>query len=337
MLTTLNHQLHDYYAAQFPERTGIVIQDLKQLASGWASDVYSFTLEYIEHGGLTSHERLILKAYSHNPDGMDRALKERHALFNLRAAKYPVPGVAAVEIKPDYLGRPFIIMEQVNGHLLWDEFQEADGQRRQELIQLFVGLLVDLHALGAEALVSNVNVTDYTLINREIHTMRGLITHHNLPEFAPVTDWLYERRQSVPCDKPVVTHRDYHPWNILLTENGRPFVIDWGWQLSDPRFDVAWTLTLMSRSGFQSFRDAVLVEYERVTGGQVEGLDYFEVVASLRWLLNVINSARSGADLRSNAQEEFRTFITEPARKASILIQQRTGITLPSVEELLQM
>lgn len=335
MLTTLGHQLRNYYTLQHPERDNLQIEELKQLASGWASDVYSFTLKY-EENGVTSRERLVLKTYAPNMDGIDRALKERHALYNLRAAKYPVPGVALVEVEMEHLERPFIVMEQVDGHLMWDEFQEADGQRRQELIKMFVGLLVDLHDLGAKVLVSKVNeLSKFALIKREIFTMRGLITNHDLPEFSPVADWLYEHCESVPCNTPVVTHRDYHPWNVMLTDTGRPFVIDWGWQLSDPRYDLAWTLTLMARSGFDTFRDAALAEYERIKGGEIEGLDYFEVVATLRWLLNVIYSARSGEDLRSDAREEFRSFITEPVRRASALIHERTGIELPPVEQLL--
>jgi aminoglycoside phosphotransferase (APT) family kinase protein len=328
-LEQLRTDLRDYYIEQPIAGSNPMIEDLTQLNSGWASDVYSFTLRYEEDGQMVN-QNLILKAYANTPEGKDRALKERHALFNLRADRYPVPGVAAVEIDDIYIGRPFVIMEQVNGKLLWDAFQEADEAGRHDLIRLFVGLLVDLHALGSKVLTPNVKVGgEFTLINREIYTLRSLVTHHQRDELMPVVDWLYERRKAAPCAEPVVTHRDYHPWNVLLTDQGRPFVIDWGWQISDPRFDVAWTLTLMERSGFQTFRDEVLAEYERVTGGKVEELAYFEVLAHLRWLLEVTNSLIDGTSLREGSQAEFRAVVADWVRYAASAIEKKTGIMLP--------
>ncbi len=336
MLTTLKYQLENYYNAQPFEWDNIEVQDLTQLTSGWASDVYGFTLKF-EEQGIESHLRLVLKVYEPNIDGIDRALKERHALFRLGAAHYPVPGVAAVEIDSEFIERPFIIMEQVNGRALWDVFQEADGQQRQELVEMFVGLLVDLHSIDVSTLVANLKpLSQFALINREIHTMRGMISSAGLDEFTPVTDWLYANRQVAPCNAPVVAHRDYHPWNVLVSEVGRPFVIDWGWQLADPRYDVAWTLTMMERSGYAAFREAVKNEYERVIGGRIESLDYYEVVVTLRWLLNVLRSVHNGSALRSDSAQAFREFIVEPVTRAAELIRARTGIALPPVEQLLQ-
>lgn len=327
-LEQLRTDLRDYYISQPIAGQDPHIENLMQLNAGWASDVYSFTLRYEEEGRMID-QKLVLKAYANTPEGKDRALKERHALFKLRADRYPVPGVAAVEIDEDFIGRPFIIMEQVNGKLLWDAYQEADEAGRKELTRLFVGLLVDLHALGAKVLTPNIKTSEFTLINREIYTLRSLITAYNRDELMPVVDWLYERRKEAPCDTPVVTHRDYHPWNVLLSDQGRPFVIDWGWQISDPRFDLAWTLTLMERSGFKDFRNDVLTEYERVTGGKVEELEYFEVLANLRWLLEVTNSLVYGMNLRDGSQTEFRAVVADWVRYAVNAIEQRTGIALP--------
>lgn len=326
----LQISLRDYFDKQPTTGDNVRIEDFTLLSGGFASDVYSFTLRYDE-AGETIGQRLVMKAYTDTPDGKDRALKERHALFKLRVDRYPVPGVAAVEIDPVHIGRPFILMEQINGRLLWDLYQEADEAGKQELLRLFVGLLVNLHALGAKVLVPTLPTqTEFALVNREVHTLRGLVKHYHRDEFTPLIDWLYERRKTVPCSTAVVTHRDFHPWNILLTEQGRPFVIDWGWQISDPRFDLAWTLTLMERSGFQDFRDEVLAEYERVTGGVVEELAYFEVLANTRWLMDITNSLLYGVNLRDGMDlAEFRAVIAGWVRFAGEKIAKTTGIQLP--------
>lgn len=337
-LEQLETQLRDYFAEQPTTGENLRIDNLTRLNAGWASDVYAFTLRYDE-AGRTIGQNLVLKAYSDTIDGKDRALKERHALFNLRADHYPVPGVSAVEVDPQYIGRPFVVMEQVDGHLLWDAFQQADAQsdeaRRTELLQLFVQLLIDLHRVPAEKLVRNMKVThEYTLITREIYILRGLVQQYERHEFTPLIEWLHERRKEAPCTHPVVTHRDYHPWNVLLTENGRPFVIDWGWQVSDARYDVAWMLTLMERSGYPQFRDEALAAYEAAVGGPVEQLAYFEVLAHTRWLMEVTNSILYGVNLRDGSLAEFRALVADQVRYAVDVIEARTGVMLPVAQWL---
>ncbi|MBC8171481.1 MAG: phosphotransferase [Anaerolineae bacterium] len=325
----LQFRLRDYYADQTKTGENLRIEDFSPMNSGWASDVYAFTLRY-EESGETITQNLVLKTYADTFDGKDRALKERHALFNLRANRYPVPGVSAVEIDPIHLGQPFVVMEHIPGRMLWEVFETADEDGRTDLMRLFVGLLADLHTHPIQQLAPNVKITsEYTLINREIYALRNLIKEYNRTEFEPIADWLYEHRQNVPCDQPAIGHRDFHPWNVLLTEQGRMFVIDWGWQIADPRYDVAWMLTLMERSGYQAFRDEALAEYERATERPFEHLDYFEVLAHTRWLLEVTNSLLFGVNLRDGSLMEFRALIADQVRYTANVIEARIGIALP--------
>lgn len=336
MSDQIKTQLLEYYVNQPDVGENPEILDFASLSSGWASDVYAFTLRY-EEAGQSVRQRLVLKTFTDNMDGIDRALKERHALFNLRSARYPVPGVSRVETDAVHIGKPFIVMEQVEGHLLADLLETADESERHALVELFVGLMTQLHSLSAKVLVPSLQpVSEFALVNREVHTLRGLVQQYGLTELAPLVDWLYTNRKSVPSPEPVITHRDFHPWNILLTSSGVPYVIDWGWQLSDARYDLAWTLTLLERSGFGTLRDAILAEYERVTGGVVQQLSYFEVLATTHWLFNITHSIRTGDALREGAAATFRTAMVEPVHQAFKLLTTRTGVALPEVEVWLQ-
>lgn len=332
MTAQLNAQLLAYYTQQPATGQQPEILDLQALTNGWASSVYSFTLRYRDADEVVS-QRLVLKMYNDNMDGIDRALKERHALYHLRAARYPVPGVVLVETDPAYLGRPFIVMERIEGRLLADRLAAADERERRELVQLFVGLMTSLHKLGPLVLVPRMQpVSSFALVNREVHTLRGLANQYDRPELLPLVEWLYERRKAAPTAQPVITHRDFHPWNVLVTDSGIPYVIDWGWQVSDARYDLAWTLTLLARSGEETLRDLVLAEYERVTGGAVEALAYFETLATTRWLFDISHSLRTGDALRDGAGAAFRMAMVEPARQAVDLLTTRTALVLPSAE-----
>lgn len=334
-LKTLEWQLITYYTQQPATGENPAIEDLTLLSSGWASDVYRFTLRYDQMGN-TIRQKLVLKTYPNTAEGIDRALKERHALFHLRSEKYPVPGVSEVEIDSQHLGRPFVIMEYIEGELLWDALHQAEGEKRAELIRLFVGLLVDLHQRGLAILIPTLKpMSELALINREIHTLKGMISTQQRDEFTPIVNWLREHRDRAACDKPTTAHRDFHPWNVVIDSQGHPFVIDWAWQVADARYDLAWTLTLLERSGYKSVRDEVLQEYQRVTGAPVDQLDYFEVLTHVRWLMDVTHSLQRGENLRDGSKDEFRAVVSAWVRYAADDIHTKTGIALP-VEHLLQ-
>lgn len=335
MLDILRDNLLNYLAHQPLSGDDARIEDLSLLKSGWESEVYSFRLTH-EEGGERVSQRLILKTYPNTAHGKDRALKERHALYNLRAVHYAVPGVALVEIDPTALGSPFIIMEYVEATPMSERLASAQPHQLPELARQFVGLMTGLHNLGYAVLVPRMKpVSEYALVTREIYTMRGLVEHYTLPEFTPLLDWLYEHRKDAPSATAVVTHRDFHPSNILLTESGLPFVIDWGWQISDPRYDLAWTLAQLRRDGHDAFADAVLAEYERVSEQPVAQLGYFTVLAITRWLMDQVVLARF-TPLDLDARQGILEELIEPVRYAIYEISRETGIQLTAAERLLK-
>jgi aminoglycoside phosphotransferase (APT) family kinase protein len=325
--------LLSYYLKNFPTRSNIKVSAVETLTSGFASDVYSFHLAYNEDGAAHS-ENLILKTYPAGAVGADRALRERHALDNLHTEGFPVPQPITLEVEHVDMERSFIVMQRIEGRVLWEAFESASDAEKRDLTALFTGLLADLHGLPFEVLVPRLLVRDeYTLIKREIYNLRAMITQQQREELSPVADWLHARRDSVPCKRPRITHRDYHPWNVLLTadDSGYPYrayVIDWDWQIGDPRYDVAWMATLMERSGFADFRANALAEYERLTGAPLENFEYFEVLANARWLVNVTHSLETGAGLRNGAGERFRQFVATPIQRAKAMIRARTGIEI---------
>ncbi|MFN8372262.1 MAG: phosphotransferase [Anaerolineae bacterium] len=324
-INLLQVKLTIYYQVKFPRRENIVIHDFAELNNGASSDIYSYTLTYDMNGQSYSEAR-VLKLYAKGIMGVDRALKERHALHSLHNEGFPVPGNTLVEVDEAHLGAAFVIMERIEGQSMWDAITHAPDKRRSQLINLFSGLLADLHSLPWSVLVPNLKVNDeYTLIKREIYNLK-----QSGSEIQPVVEWLQARRDLVPCKRPVITHRDFHPHNIIITEEGayEGIIIDWGWQISDPRFDLGWTLTLLERSELSEYRSAVLAEYERQTGTKVEHLEYFEVLASAYWLTNNVQALK-------NLQNGRRAALTNNIRKATEMIQSRTGVELPAVEALL--
>lgn len=332
-LNILQNRLEAYLAAQpFSENSHVT--SFQPIGGQWNTHLYAFTLEHNDPGDAST-QRLILKTFPNTPDGIDHALKERHALYNLRVARYPVPSVVAVEIDPYHLDVPFLIREDLTGSEIYYALENADERERRGIIAQFAGLLADLHGREPQLLVKQLPKTSpAAMVNREIHTLRSLAEKRGLTNLDPVINWLHEQRGSVSSEAPVITNRDFTLWNVMQNEQGRMSIPNWRWQIGDSRFDVAWTLLDLERTGgIEGLRDEVLAEYERVTGKPVSELAFFEVAAATRWLLDVLYEARQGYFKLDN--ESVKAAFVEQIAQASAQIAHRAGITLPAPEALL--
>ena len=131
--------------------------------------------------------------------------------------------------------------------------------------------------------------------------------------------------EQVENSKLSVIHWDFHP----------QIVIDWtGLEISDPRFDLAWTLMLVQiYEGIEWWRQ-ILTSCELHDGNPVEMLDFFDAAACLRRLNSIAVSTTAGAEhmgMRPGAEKIMQTQI-EPIRAVCELLHQRTGLRILLVE-----
>jgi aminoglycoside phosphotransferase (APT) family kinase protein len=81
----------------------------------------------------------------------------------------------------------------------------------------------------------------------------------------PVFEWLHDHLSGLISSRLAILHWDFHPENIILRPDGSMVVIDWtGVQVSDPRFDLAWTLILIMAYESSQLRQQFLESYERL-------------------------------------------------------------------------
>lgn len=327
-LDQLRSDLSAYLARRTPEQFAQLIGLPVALTGGWASRLYTFTLQQNEFADALA-ATLVLKMYEPNARGCEHATREWRALTHLRAANYPVPSIVIFEPDARHLGHPFIVMDHIAGDSLWHSFEVADPATRVRLTQSFVAELVALHAVDPLLLEpAATSAGPYSYIGQELEQLRrdGADSPHVMS--AEIVQWLEQRKQAVPCQRPAILHRDYHPWNVLVDTTENLWVIDWDWRIGDARFDLAWTCTLMQRSGFDAFSSAVRDEYGRQGGRSLDEFAYFEVLTTVRWLLNVLPSVEPDAPSDAAARAEFRAFLVDPVRQAQTLLQERTGINV---------
>lgn len=337
----MEKQLQFYCNSAFPDHQDVRIIGLRSISAGWESDVYSFD---IEHGpiGERRFRELILRVYPGN-DANEKSKREFRGMEQLYKAGYPVPEVFILERDNLFFDGPFMIMERINGEGFWPILVGATGNRQKELLTLFCRLLVQLHELDWHQFPEDTVDSDYDdpyrFIDRNLKKGREMLrTVLTLPGFIPIIQWLEERRDLVPCNRPSLIHWDFHPGNILFQKDNAAVVIDWTQIcISDYRFDLAWTLLLMSTHENSEWRGLILKEYKRLSGRQIEQIEYFEVFACAKRLLSIVFSMTLGPEklgMRPEAVDLMKDQMSA-IRKVYNLLQERTDMEIPEVEEML--
>ncbi|CAG0946978.1 hypothetical protein ANRL1_03510 [Anaerolineae bacterium] len=339
-MNQIARRLQAYCNEKFQGKHEVRVLNLENITTGWESEVYAFVLE---HGQPSNRvrEELILRLYSGEGAG-EKSAREFRSIKRLYEVGYPVPQVYVMEHEQSPFGKPFILMEKIDGRVMWAQLDAANETVRAELITQFCKLFARLHQLDWHFFVEAAEQPRF----HDPYTFGDEwfgIAHHFLEQFPDsgfraVVEWLENRRALVPCYKPAPTHNDFHPGNVLVQPNDSPVVIDWtGFRISDARFDLAWTLVLADAYMGSEWRENILREYEHLSGEQVDALDCFIVFACVRRLFDVTTSILHGTEkmgMRADAIVAMKKSKTAHERVYQMLIE-RTGLRIKEVDEML--
>jgi aminoglycoside phosphotransferase (APT) family kinase protein len=209
------------------------------------------------------------------------------------------------------------------------------------LLTQFCDLFVRLHRLDWRTLADEgqVKAEDaYAQIDGWLAQAREVAARFRPVDFGPAVAWLAARRDGLACPRPAPVHRDFHPWNILVRADGSPVVIDCtGAGVTDPRFDLAWTLLLAYAYLGPTWRDRLLAEYERLSGKRVAEIEAFEAAACLRRLHDIAVSLTEGAErhgMRPETAGVIRAQI-DVVQRVHDLLTARTGLRLAGLDQVL--
>jgi aminoglycoside phosphotransferase (APT) family kinase protein len=326
-----------YCRSTFPDLDA-PITSLTRLADGWESAVYGFDLA---RGGATYP--LVLRLY-YGKHAAYKARREFDVLQRLRRGAYPVPAPMHAEPDAAPLGSPFILIERIEGHVLWPAiFHAPEEPRSRELLRRYGDLMARLHVLDWRPLVEDPTRDDcardpFLYIDRELAFVRSAAQGKGQSAYAPGLAWIEAHRADAACRRGSIIHWDFHPGNVLLQPDDTMVVIDWTQgTIADARFDLGWTLVLLGSTEGEHWREVILGEYEQALGSRVEHLDFFLAYACLRRLFSVTVSLDHGAEalgMRPGAEAMMRQHAA-PLRRVLALFQEISGVALPDVERRL--
>ena len=115
----MQQQIKAYYQATFADKQNIQVSDPMRIADGWETEIFSFEIDYFLNGEPI-HENIIMRMFPSN-DAYEKSAKEFSVMRQLYAVGYPVPQVYHLEQENSTWGKPFILMERIEGGIMWPQ------------------------------------------------------------------------------------------------------------------------------------------------------------------------------------------------------------------------
>lgn len=329
--------LQKYLQSTYPNRKDVHLTNVQNITSGWETEILAFDLEWHEKG-VGMNQKLVARIYP-GKNAPRKAEKESSTMKLIQELGYPVPEVHIVELELRHIGQPFVIMDRIEGGTIDEKLHED----QEKWFQVFNQLFVDLHQLDwrkKHPHASSIPTDDpFLYINTKLHDCENQLQYFKKSELLPIVEWMRKRIKDVPCKTLSIIHGDFHTFNILIDKMDRPYVIDWGASsIADRRADVAWTLLLSYAYDSRQLRDRILSGYENTLGNSLEQIEYFEVLATFRRLVDVTSSIELGAGergLRPEAVEMMKESAGHIDRVRQRLLEL-TNISIPEIDRFVE-
>ena len=377
----IRNALSAYYRARRGSGQLVEIADVAPLEGGRQHEMYSFNL--VEGKGMKTHvQPSVLRLYDgatagENAEYECKVIPHRRAL-TLRAAKglcpfgipesgnpvpraqgvignkimenigpsdVPVPKVFVLERDDKYLGRPFIVMEKVEGEDL-DSFAsrivQADpsGLASKEVlmwISKLAALLASVHELDWRAFGLGFLKPYWRSVDSMLDLLDSAEAEYMASRYGDLRqlfNWLRTAAKEAANPEVVLLHYDFHPYNVMVRRGKIVAVLDWCEACpGDAALDVGWVdLKLHEGDVAGETIDAFVTEYKRHSGRELNNLTFFEVVAGCRQLYDLL-ALREGKALELNKRSDAGALydVNAEIAKTASFIYQRTGVDISSI------
>lgn len=331
MTTEIESRFTGYMAARYPN---VQISDFNFLVSGFESEIYTFRLQ----SPNAPTQNYILRLFQ--DAGADAKLRrEAKGLDLLHRSGYPVPGLLLQESDPAPLGKPFEVLDRLEGQALWGALA-SDPAQATPLLMRFGQLLAQLHQFDWRPFAEKPTLYENNptlLIEETLTHYRQQYTKFGLQGFLQILDWLDSHKTDITV-RAAVVHQDFHANNVFLCSDNRLVVIDWTQcAVSDYRIDLCWTLLIMGDFAQTEWGKIILDAYAATSNYPIQDLDYFNVIVYTKLLADAVVAFKfdpAELGLQPRSAEDTRRQLPI-YRLLYDRLQRIAGIRVPELENML--
>jgi aminoglycoside phosphotransferase (APT) family kinase protein len=246
---------------------------------------------------------LVLRIYP----SVEQRMKAEHEFAIQRfvtARGFPAPEPLHVNVSGEPWGLPFMIMQRATGSSAMDRFKNPLAIAG--IVKAMATLQARLHVMPTDGCPLPY---DSPLVERRLDPSRRLISQYQPAGLDAPLRWLEDNIHLVRNEEPVLTHNDYHPFNLIV-DGDRMTLLDWSdAALGDRHCDVARTLALfwlapsfersfLSRTVLRTLRGFIVKRYESAYASHLpldpERLRYWQALHAFKAWLQIATMRQEG-------------------------------------------
>lgn len=268
----MEQRLAHFLKMKVPEAEGLRVNELVRMTEGFSYETFSFRAYWREGEQHICRDFVVRMEPKAGPVPPYDVSRQYRVLKCLEKTPIPAPKVYWLEMDEQVLGKPFFIMEKVEGEvpIPWKTPQKSaydDPQDREKMARQFVEVLAQLHTLdwegtGLSFLGAPASPTSYA--EQEIQKWERIMEESQLAPYPIlVAAFVWLRRNIPPAPRISVVHGDYRLGNFIWRDGRIAAFLDWEMvTLGDPLSDVGWVC--MKRVRGKSPLMSALIEKERL-------------------------------------------------------------------------
>ena len=308
----LKAKLEQWLSGQFPARENLAITEFSSPTAGASNETLLFDINYRENGEPKSQAlvaRLEVSGEGVFPE-YDLELQYQ-TMQRLQATGLKVPVMVGMEPNPAIIGKPFYIMERLEGRYLtdnppyqmegWlvDESPDVRGEIWQQGIREMSAVhKVDWQALGFSDLWDKDNFTT---------PLQQLLTYYEsflawaeslgrpFNKLHPVLEYL--KKNQPQNEILTLCWGDAKPPNLMIEKNGPQItgVLDWEMvHLGNPVHDLTWWFVLddslttglgLPKLNGLPDRERMIALWEQCSGHSAAAIDYYELLSNFQFAI----------------------------------------------------
>lgn len=281
-----------WLAGRTPQARGLKLDHARQLTLGHSNQTWDVAVSW--EGGS---DRYVLRA---PPIGVGLlepydVARQYHVMKALEGSPVPLPRMLWLEESGEVLGKPFFLMERLDGFAvergLPEELDRSPAAIRA-ICEQYIDAVAAVHMADWRAIDTRLPAPPADPVAFEIDWWAGKITEHcddRLPSFEAVIAWL---RANKPAPaSPRLVHGDPKLGNLLLKGDRLVGLLDWEMaSIGDPLCDLGWfsylwnsffTAGFVDLPGAMSW-DEMAARYTEKTGIAVENIEYYQVLQGFK-------------------------------------------------------
>lgn len=283
--------------AWFAERLAGVdevrVEGLGRLGAGHSAELLTLTLVSRQRG-VERRDDLVVRLRPPEPGLLEPYDLQRQfdVLRALEASEVRVPRALWIESSPDVLGRPFLVMERVDGAVYERQVPEDFAPERiRRMTESFVDQLAAIHRVDLDATGLRRLGDGRDQVAHELDRWEGEMQRVKRGPLPALERLIAELRAGRPkrCPRVTLLHGDAKPGNFAFVGDEVSAVFDWELaDVGDPLTDVAyaermWAIPvgLPSRPGALT-ADELVARYQERTGIEVTHREWYRAMQAYK-------------------------------------------------------